>query len=150
MATQLHWVEGPWPGKLALAAGRRGHDVSLLTADEEREFDLREEPGAAKRQGMEFISFPIPDQHVRDPEERTAAVVERVNAGLESGRNAVIHCRQGVGRGGLMAACLLVTRGINPNTTVVRLSVARGVTIPETLEQRRSIDGYAATSASIK
>ena len=98
MATQLHWVEGPWPGKLALAAGRRGHDVSLLTADEEREFDLREEPGAAKRQGMEFISFPIPDQHVRDPEERTAAVVERVNAGLESGNKAVIHCRQGMTR----------------------------------------------------
>jgi len=169
MATQLHWVEGPWPGKLALSARPRGsgsdwldHQIAgwrrarvdvmvpLSTAEEEREFDLWEERGAATGQGMEFISFLIPDRHVPDSEERTAEVVERVDAGLESGGNTVIHCRQGVRRSGLMAPCLLVTHGIDSNTAVVRLGVARGVTIPETLEQRRSIYAYAATSASIK
>jgi len=48
-----------------------------------------------------------------------------------------------------MVACLLVTGGIEPNSAVVRLSLARGDTIPETPEQRRWIDGYVATSAGI-
>jgi protein-tyrosine phosphatase len=71
-----------------------------------------------------------------------------MDALLASGRNVVIHCRQGVGRTGLVAACLLVARGESPETAVEKLSAARGVSTPETAEQRRWIDHYAAISAS--
>ena len=57
MATELHWVHGPWAGRLALAARPRGGDwlrdeilgwkrsgidtvCSLLTKEEERDLDV--------------------------------------------------------------------------------------------------------------
>ena len=57
MGTELHWVPGPWPGRLALAARPRGGDwledemaawkqsgvdtvFSLLTAAEEHDLDI--------------------------------------------------------------------------------------------------------------
>jgi protein-tyrosine phosphatase len=71
-----------------------------------------------------------------------------MDALLASGRNVVVHCRQGIGRTGLVAACLLVSKGESPETAVEKLSAARGVPIPETAEQRRWIDHYAGISAS--
>ncbi len=58
MYTKLYWIDGPWRGKLAIAARPRGGDwiadeiaswrgsgvdviVSLLTAEEERDLELR-------------------------------------------------------------------------------------------------------------
>jgi protein-tyrosine phosphatase len=59
----------------------------------------------------------------------------------------VVHCRQGIGRTGLIAACLLVAQGAAPDAAVHNLSAARGLPVPETAEQRRWIDHYAATLA---
>lgn len=167
MGTELHWVEGPWRGKLALASRPRGGDwvedemaswrrngvdvvLSLLTPEEEEDLDLADEARAAQVSGMGFVSFPIPDRQVPTSDSRVAATVEKVEAALSSGKNVVVHCRQGIGRAGLVAACLLVARGIKPGTAVTRLSAARGVPVPETAEQRRWIDHYAAVLAHAK
>lgn len=162
ISIDLHWVDGPWAGKLALAARPRGgewlHDelaswqragvhtiFSLLTAGEERDLDLTHEQREAKAHGMAFRSFPIPDRHVPDSEARLARVLEKLDKELASGKNVVLHCRQGIGRTGLVAACLLVTKGLEPKTAIKRLSAARGTSVPETAEQRRWIDHYAST-----
>jgi protein-tyrosine phosphatase len=167
MWTELHWVDGPWPGKLALAARPRGGDwleeemaawrragvdavVSLLTAEEEQDLDLAREGSEAGTLGMDFISFPIPDRETPRSDSALAAALEKVDAALSSGRNVVVHCRQGIGRTGLVAACLLVSKGLSPETAVERLSVARGVSVPETDEQRRSIRHYAGALANAK
>lgn len=161
MGTELHWVEGPWPGKLALASRPRGGDwiedemvswrrhgidvvLSLLTPEEEQELDLEDESRAAQAQGIQFISLPIPDRQVPASEAEVGPVLEKVDAALTSGKNVVVHCRQGIGRTGLMAACLLVSRGMEPDRAVTSLSAARGVPVPETSEQRQWIDRYAA------
>lgn len=74
MWTELYWLDGPWPGKLAVAARPRGGDwlgdemtswrragvdalLSLLTPDEERDLDLRSEANEAEANGIEFLSF---------------------------------------------------------------------------------------------
>jgi protein-tyrosine phosphatase len=167
MGTELHWVDGPWSGKLAVASRPRGGDwledeianwrragvdtvLSLLTPEEEQTLDLSREAGAVKTRGMDFISLPIPDRQVPGSETEVAAALERVNARLSAGKNVVVHCRQGVGRSGLVAACLLVTKGLDPRAAVERVSAARGVPVPETKEQRQWIDHYAAVSASTK
>ena len=164
MWTKLHWVDGPWPGKLALAARPRGGDwledeianwrragigavVSLLTPEEERDLELESEGHETQAQGMEFISLPIPDREVPSSEPEFTSALEELDASLSSGKNVAVHCRQGIGRTGLVAACLLVQKGLNPETAVARLSAARGVAVPETSEQRRWIDRYAAISA---
>jgi predicted protein tyrosine phosphatase len=39
------------------------------------------------------------------------AMTTALERDLRSGQNVVIHCRQGVGRSGLVAACLFIARG---------------------------------------
>jgi len=167
MWTELHWVNGPWPGKLALASRPRGGDwledemsawrragihtvLSLLTPEEEHDLDLKREAREAEVQGMKFISLPIPDRQVPNSESEVSAALDRIDADLAVGKNIVVHCRQGVGRTGLVAACLLIAKGLSPEAAVKILSAARGAPIPETVEQRRWIDHYAAVLASAK
>lgn len=67
--TRLYWVEGSWPGKVALAARPRGGDwledeitgwkrngvdvvLSLLTNEEESDLDLANEASTVRTQGM--------------------------------------------------------------------------------------------------
>jgi protein-tyrosine phosphatase len=128
---------------------RSGVDVvlSLLTAEEEVDLDLRAEEREAKAHGLEFWSFPIPDREVPASESQLTSALERVDRALAAGKNVVVHCRQGVGRTGLVAACLLVSKGIAPEPTIRALRAVRGATIPETAEQRHWIDHYAATTS---
>lgn len=167
MRKDLYWLDGPWRGKLAMAARPRGGDwlrddigswkragidkvLSLLTPDEERNLDLRNEAAEVTAQGMEFASFPIPDRQIPGSEARWGEVLEKVTHALSEGRNVVVHCRQGIGRSGLVAACLLVRRGMSPGAAVELVSAARGVPVPETPEQRDWIDQYAVALASTK
>ena len=79
MGTRLYWVDGPWPGKVALAARPRGGDwledevagwhregigaiVSLLKPEEGCELGLENEGREAQAQGLQFISLPIEDR----------------------------------------------------------------------------------------
>jgi protein-tyrosine phosphatase len=167
MLTELYWVDGPWPGKMALASRPRGGDwleeemtgwhragidtvLSLLTPEEEQDLDLKREAREAKAQGMRFASLPIPDRQVPNSESEVSAALDRIDADLTAGKNVVVHCRQGIGRTGLVAACLLVSKGLTPEAAVKILSAARGSSVPETTEQRRWIDHYAAVLAGAK
>jgi protein-tyrosine phosphatase len=167
MSTKLYWTNGPWPGKLALASRPRGGDwledeiaswrregvnsvVSLLTPEEEEDLGLIDEAHQAKANGLKFVSFPIPDREVPSSDTKMSAVLEKLDADLSSGRNIAVHCRQGVGRTGLVAACLLIMKGMSPDAAVKSLTAARGVSVPETTSQRRWIDHYAATLAGAK
>ena len=167
MWTELHWVDGPWPGKLALAPRPRGGDwleeemdawrragidtvLSLLTLEEEQDLDLLREAHEANARGMKFVSLPIPDRQVPNSESEVSATLDRLDADLAAGKNVVVHCRQGIGRTGLVAACLLVTKGLTPDAAVKTLSAARGTAVPATAEQRHWIDHYAAVLAGTK
>ena len=165
--TKLYWVNGPWSGRLALAARPRGGDwlsdemsawhesgvstvVSLLEPAEERSLQLDRESQEAKNQGMKFVSFPIPDRDVPSSEASVAKLVEALDSELSHGENAVVHCRQGVGRSGLIAACLLISKGRSPGAALTELSQTRGLNIPETREQRKWIERFATVLANSK
>jgi protein-tyrosine phosphatase len=96
---------------------------------------------------MEFRSFPIPDRQVPLSEAQLAEELERVSHTLSIGKNFLVHCRQGIGRSGLVAACLLVKKGMSPRAAVEAVSAARGLPVPETTEQRDWIDHYAVATA---
>lgn len=55
---------------------------------------------------------------------------------LEEGKNVAVHCRQGIGRSGLIAAGVLMTSGLSPQQAMDAVSSSRGLAIPETPEQR--------------
>jgi hypothetical protein len=164
---ELYWLDGPWRGKLAMAARPRGDDwlrddlaswrragidvvLSLLTPEENREMGLGDEAAEARTQGMEFVSFAIPDLQIPRSEAKWAEVVEKAAGALSEGKNVVVHCRQGIGRSGLAATCLLVRSGISPGAAVEVASAGRGVPVPETPEQRDWVDHYAAALGAPK
>ncbi len=145
-----------WPGKLYVSSRPRGGDwlsdetkrwrrsgiqtvLSLLTQEEESELDIRDEADEVRKQGMKFISFPIPDRSV--PASRTAAVemLDEVHDELQRGKNVLVHCRQGIGRAGMVAASLLVLDGAEPGAAIEKVSNARGVPVPETPDQEQWI-----------
>lgn len=164
MPNELYWVGGPWPGKLAIGPRPRGGDwlegeiggwsgvgmdtvLSLLTPEEEDTLDLKKEAALVREHGMSFVSLPIPDRQVPASPTELSATIDRVNTALSAGKNVLIHCRQGIGRTGLVAACMLVTKGWPPSTAIKHLTAIRGVVIPETAEQRDWIDHFAAILA---
>jgi protein-tyrosine phosphatase len=119
--------------------------LSLLTPEEERELDLTAERREANTAGLTFLSLPVPDLQVPSSLSEVSPFLEELNAMLSSGGNAVVHCRQGVGRSGMIAACLLVLRGQNPESAIQSVKRARGVAVPETAEQRRWIDLFSSS-----
>jgi protein-tyrosine phosphatase len=63
---------------------------------------------------------------------------------LESGRSVAVHCRQSIGRSGLIAAGVLVICGVPPGNAVDAVSSARGLTVPETPAQLQWIRQWPA------
>ncbi len=165
MYTELHWMEGRWPGKLAISARPRGGDwlddeltswrksgvdevVSLLTPDEVESLELQNEAAYSGDAGLQFRSFPIVDRWVPASKRDALQFIEDLDADLSAGKNISIHCRQGIGRAGLVAASLLVARGLQPADAFERISLARGVAVPETAEQRAWVEALASELAA--
>ena len=157
MTPDLFWIPGPWRGRLAIVSRPRGGDwlddeasgwlragidvlVSLLEPDEAEDLGLAREQAAAERGGIEFRSFPIPDCGVPDSAHDAVAFISGLMSGLEEGRNIAVHCRQGIGRSGLIAVGALITAGIAPEEAVLIVSTARGLPVPETAAQRRWLE----------
>jgi protein-tyrosine phosphatase len=129
---------GDWLDDEVSYGRRAGIDivVSLLESDEADQLDLVDEQRAAEAQGIRFISFPIPDRGVPASAPAAISLMNGIASALDEGRNVVVHCRQGVGRSGLIAAGILATSGMQPTQAVELVGAARGLTVPETSEQR--------------
>jgi protein-tyrosine phosphatase len=152
MNPDLFWIPGPWRGRLAVAARPRGGDwledeasgwrragldavVSLLEKEEATQLELAHEGPVAESQGVRFISFPIPDRGVPASMPAALSLLRSIAEALEEGRNVAVHCRQSVGRSGLIAAGVLMTSGIGVEKAIEAVSAARGQTVPETPAQ---------------
>lgn len=148
----LFWIPGSWRGRLAVATRPRGGDwledetsgwrragldvvVSLLEREEAAQLDLIHESEVAESQGIQFISFPIPDRGVPASAPAALVLLRSIAKALEEGRNVAVHCRQGIGRSGLIAAGALVISGIEAGKAIETVSAARGQTVPETPPQ---------------
>src|SRR5262249_10465272 len=143
MRSDLFWIPGPWRGRLAIAARPRGGDwlddeasawrrggidvvVSLLEDDEAAQLNLADERQAAEGRPIGFVPFPIPDRGVPAPTEAAIEVIGRIAAQLEAGKNVAVHCRQGIGRSGLIAAGVLMNSGLQAEKAMEIISSARG------------------------
>ncbi len=87
--------------------------------------------------GMRFTSFPIPDLGVPHSMEAAVTLLREMAERLTAGKRIAIHCRQGIGRSGLVASGVLVAAGMTPDAALDAVRSARGILIPETEEQRQ-------------
>ena len=142
-----------YPGILAVAPRPRGNDwleddlykwrmlgatqvVSLLEEDEAHQLGLEQEQILCERLGLKVRSFPIPDRGVPVDTEAFADLVGQLHDDVQQGQRIVIHCRQGIGRSGLLAASVLLSFEMPLNEALERITIARGVQVPETEQQR--------------
>jgi protein-tyrosine phosphatase len=161
MKPDLYWIPGPWRGRLAIAARPRGGDwlsdeatgwrdggvdvmVSLLEEDEAAQLNLSEEASTAEAKGIHFLSFPILDRGVPTSMSEAQALIAEISDSLKAGKNVAVHCRQGIGRSGMIAAAILANSGQKPDEAMRAVSAARGLTVPETAEQRAWIERLGA------
>ncbi|MGF1580138.1 MAG: dual specificity protein phosphatase family protein [Gemmataceae bacterium] len=150
MQAELYWVDqertlaimprpraGDWLEDEIASWKQRGLEVvaSLLEPDEVIELGLEAEPELCGNTGIEFLSFPIPDRGVPAAKSDFVGFVSLLKERLLVERSVGIHCRMGVGRSAVVAACLLIQRGINPNEAFATIEKARGLSVPDTEEQ---------------
>ncbi len=90
----------------------------------------------ARALGMEYLLLPIPDQGVPTHAEALAWVRQAIER-LQHGEKLVFHCLGGLGRSGMLAACVLAACGIPRQDAVARVRAARGPRALETTEQEQ-------------
>jgi protein-tyrosine phosphatase len=122
--------------------------VSLLEAGEVEELGLRREVGLCHDLAIEFISFPVPDGGVPASTRETMALAAAIVARLDEGKAVAVHCRAGIGRSSLIAACVLVLLGLAPGMAFDRIGKARGVKVPDTEGQRDWVDMFREATAT--
>ena len=165
MNPKLYWIANSSAGRLAISARPRGGDwledeiagwrkqgidvvVSLLTPTEYEDLDLKDEPQVAKAKGIRFFSFSIEDRGVPPTSAKVEQLVAQLGSELQNGKNIAIHCRQGIGRSSLISAALLISAGEDVEQTLKVISKARGLDVPETIQQRKWLDQFAHSHAS--
>jgi hypothetical protein len=110
--------------------------VSLLVPAEVAELELCQEAEVCRQAGLEFLEFPIPDRGVPHSGGELAALVGLLVSRLREGKGVGIHCRIGVGRSALVAACVLASLGQPVETAWQSIQKARGFSVPDTPSQR--------------
>jgi protein tyrosine phosphatase (PTP) superfamily phosphohydrolase (DUF442 family) len=151
--SRLHWIELSGAGRIAISARPRADDwleteigewkasgldmvVSLLERDEVSELGLQREAELCRSSGIEFLSFPIPDRGVPENGADVLQIASSIASGIAGGRSVAVHCRAGIGRSSMIAACALICSGIEASDALARIKTARGLTVPDTDEQR--------------
>jgi protein-tyrosine phosphatase len=106
--------------------------VSLLESSEERELGLEREAASCSASGLAFVRLPIPDLGAPARFADFGEVLKDLVGQLRSGRRIAVHCRQSVGRSGLLGVSIAIASGIDLQSAVTMVSEARGVRVPET------------------
>ena len=155
------WVETGNETRLAIVPRPRGGDwledevsqmkragvdvlVSMLEADEVAELGLSQEAQLCEACGILFRSFPIPDRETPSSASSFAKFIEELRSDLHAGRSVAVHCRASIGRSSLLLASLLAVEGLAPGEAFRRLTVARGLEVPDTPDQIRWVERFAA------
>lgn len=163
MASGIYWITGPIPGKLAIMAAPRAGElledgiagwkkdgvhfvVSLLEAQEADSLNLVKVPELCQKFSLGFLSHPFPHRGVPPSAPETAVLCQTLKAHLQNRKAVAIHCRTGMGRSAVIAACVLKSFGIEAKRAFDLVASARGFMVPDTQEQRDWVNAFAFTA----
>ena len=162
MRSEVYWVHAPFahPGRLAIAPRPRGDDwlidevadwrragidtvVSLLERSEEAELALLAERDLVRDAGMAFLHHPIEDRSIPSSVSAFGELTRGILKELFAGKTVLVHCRQGIGRSGLVAAAVLIAGGSGVSRAFAEVEKGRGRPVPDTNEQRLWLEDAA-------
>lgn len=98
--------------------------VSLVEEHELRELKIEELVAGFEARGVRVLRLPFPDQGVPSLDLAKTAVTAALET-ASRGENVVIHCKGGLGRTGLIAACALAALGVDPESAMAAVRKAR-------------------------
>ncbi|MFT3912602.1 MAG: tyrosine-protein phosphatase [Anaeromyxobacteraceae bacterium] len=98
---------------------------------------------AARKAGLRWRHFPIPDVHIPASVPDTGRLVSDLLRALGKGETVVIHCWGGLGRTGTIAACILVAAGSKPDEAIRHVRAARPGAL-EVPSQEAFVNEFAA------
>jgi protein-tyrosine phosphatase len=81
--------------------------------------------------------------------QKTAAIVQLLEQKLATGQGVVVHCRQGIGRSSLLAACLLASAGQDVDAAFTAIERVRGRPVPDTEAQKDWVRGLFKQSEPV-
>jgi protein-tyrosine phosphatase len=153
MLARIYWIHAPKAGRLAIMPRPRAGDwledeiacwketgvdtvVSLIEREEVIELGLNREAELCSANGIEFVSFPIPDRGVPSSPAETSALVGLACTRLSAGKAVAVHCRAGIGRSALVSACILTRCGYDASEAFAMIAASRRVAVPDTDDQR--------------
>ncbi len=157
--SRLHWIEGQAAGRMAIMARPRAGEwlegevrdwkasrvdvvVSLLAREEVTELGLQREAELCRSNEIDFISFAIPDRGLPASRQDAVQITRLLAAHLREDRSIAIHCRAGIGRSSVIAACVLICLGIEAEKALELIGSSRGLTVPDIDEQRDWVIGF--------
>jgi protein-tyrosine phosphatase len=163
MRPSIYWLELREPWRLAIMPRPRAGEwladevagwkaegidivVGLLEPHEVAELDLRHLPISCQAADIELVPFPIPDRGVPASIRETERLVRRLCDALAAGKAVAAHCRAGIGRSALIAACVLVRSGYDVEDAFNTIATARGVQVPDTEAQRDWVSAFLAAT----
>ena len=120
---------------------------AVVTLIEDHEFIALGVPDLGKMiiaRGIDWHHLPIVDVSTPDARfnEPWKTVGPRLIAELARGGKVLVHCRGGLGRAGMVAACLLVEAGVASGEAIRRVRAVRSGAI-ETVDQEIFVDKFA-------
>jgi protein-tyrosine phosphatase len=108
--------------------------VCLLEHWEQQELGLGAEEELCQKNGIEYLSFPIPDRGLPNTD-LALSLAEHLYKEVCEGKHIAIHCRAGIGRTGIIAGSILLKAGKTSEEAFALISKARGIRVPDTEEQ---------------
>jgi protein-tyrosine phosphatase len=150
MYTKIHWVHQFDNGsKIGIMPRPRGNDwleeeiiqlkkqnvgilVSLLEQQEINELGLKKQEPLCGKHDLEYANFPIVDRGVPDKNAKIDSLIDQLLKKIQGGNSVVIHCRMGIGRSSIVAACVLLKTGFKTDQILQKITTARGLKVPDT------------------
>lgn len=101
--------------------------VTLLDDFELSTLGVKDLPNKAKQLNIQWRHLPIGTRDLPDDafEEKWSLVGPQLHQLLQDGKRVVIHCKEGIGRSGLIAARMLIEFGVAPENAINMVKQAR-------------------------
>ena len=115
--------------------------LSLMEINESYECGLQKEQEILSDFGIEFLNYEIKDRGLPKLTD-FRKLIRELYVQVSEGASLAVHCRAGIGRSGVVASCLLIEDGADPQHAIDMVSAARRVSIPDTQEQYDFIMDY--------
>jgi len=101
--------------------------LTLMPAEEIERNEVGAMPVLCKKLGLQWFHLPIEDDHAPEAEFHEAWQQTKIDVHelISAGKSIAIHCKGGSGRTGMVAAQILLERGIALDNVIARVQAAR-------------------------